>query len=207
MKKLLALLFSFFLLSSHSVFAEDLSDFQIEGMSIGDSLLDYMSEDEILSVIERTKNNYGWLNEPNKYSEVYMWEEFPTYDNISFFIKNNLTNQYVTNKNEKYTILFIRGMVYYIEDFDSCIEKRDEIVKIFSGMFPNATKKEDMFKHSADSSGRSIIDAVYFYFDSGGDAEVYCSNYEETFRIKNNYSEGLSVVITSEDINKWFEER
>ena len=33
--------------SSHFSNAEDLSDFQIEGMSIGDSLLDYFSEREI----------------------------------------------------------------------------------------------------------------------------------------------------------------
>ena len=54
MKKLLALLFSLFLLSSSSVFAEDISDFEIEGISIGDSLLDYMTEDEILEEIEES---------------------------------------------------------------------------------------------------------------------------------------------------------
>ena len=52
MKKLLALLFSLLFLSSPSVFADDISDFTIEGMSIGDSLLDYMTEEEILNKIE-----------------------------------------------------------------------------------------------------------------------------------------------------------
>ena len=36
----------FVLLFSSSVVAEDISDFEIEGISIGDSLLDYMTEDE-----------------------------------------------------------------------------------------------------------------------------------------------------------------
>ena len=58
MKKLLILLFSIFFLSSPSVFAEDISDFHIEGMSIGDSLLDYMTEDGILKEVERTKDLY-----------------------------------------------------------------------------------------------------------------------------------------------------
>jgi hypothetical protein len=58
MKKLLVLLFSLFSLSTTSVFAEDISDFQIEGISIGDSLLDYMTEDEILKEIERNLGNY-----------------------------------------------------------------------------------------------------------------------------------------------------
>ena len=37
----------FVLFFSSSVVAEDISDFEIEGISVGDSLLDYMSEDEI----------------------------------------------------------------------------------------------------------------------------------------------------------------
>ena len=58
MKKLLILLFSFLLLSSPSVLADDISDFEIEGISIGDSLLDYMTEDEILKGMEVTKDYY-----------------------------------------------------------------------------------------------------------------------------------------------------
>ena len=44
MKILLTL---FVLLLSSSVLAEDISDFQIEGMSIGDSLINYYSEERI----------------------------------------------------------------------------------------------------------------------------------------------------------------
>ena len=39
----------FVLFFSSSVLSEDISDFQIEGMSLGDSLLDYMSEEKILN--------------------------------------------------------------------------------------------------------------------------------------------------------------
>ena len=48
MKKTLIL---FVLLFSSFVFAEDISDFEIEGMSIGDSLLEYFSEEIILNSI------------------------------------------------------------------------------------------------------------------------------------------------------------
>ena len=76
MKKLLVLLFSIFFLSSPSVFADDISDFEIEGISIGDSLLDYMTEEEILKEIERNKNDYYYLNEPNKYADIYLFKDF-----------------------------------------------------------------------------------------------------------------------------------
>ena len=130
MKKLLILLLSLFFLSSPSVFADDISDFEIEGMSIGDSLLDYMTEDEILAEIEITKNDYYYLNEPNKYVEVYLWKDFPTYERISVFIKNNSTNQYITDKNEQYKILSVNGYISFVENFEGCIQKSDEITEI-----------------------------------------------------------------------------
>ena len=209
MKKLLILLLSLFFLSPSSVFAEDISDFHIEGMSVGDSLLDYMTEDEILQEIEisLSLNEYSYLKESYKYLAVYLYENFPVYKNgLSFFIKNDLSDLYVgnTNKNEKYTILSVRGLIDYIEDFDNCIVKRDEIAEILSGMFPNTPKEEIDYIHSADPSGKSIKDDVYFEFNSGDEISVSCDNFEETFRIEKNYIEGLNVSIDSGEIIEWF---
>ena len=208
MKKLLVILLSLFFLSSPSVYADDISDFKIEGMGIGDSLLDYMSEDEILDEIERNKDFYLFLNEPNKYAEVYLSQDFPTYDDgLSVLVKNNSANQYVSNKNEKYTILKVRGMIRYVEDFDNCIVKRDEIAEILSGMFPNTPKDEFSYSHGADPSGKSMKYDVNFIFDSGDGIEVSCDNFEETLRIQRNWSEGLNVAIRSAEIYKWFMDR
>ena len=203
MKKLLVLVFSLFLLNSPSVFADDISDFEIEGISIGDSLLDYMTKDEILKGIEETKGTYFYLNEPDKYSDIYLFKDFPTYEKMSFFIKNNSTNQYVTNKNEKYTILFIRGMIEYIEDFEGCIQKRDEIVEVLSGMFPNAQKIENAWTDEIDPSGNSIFDDVIFIFDSEDRIVARCNNWDENYRSKKNYSEGLHIAIQTKEIYEW----
>ena len=203
MKKLLILLFSIFLLSSPSVFADDISDLSIEGISIGDSLLDYMTEDEILKQIEKNKDSYYYLNEPNKYVDVYLFEDFPTYEKMSFFIKNNSTNQYVTNKNEKYTILFIRGMITYIEDFEGCIQKRDEIVEVLSGMFSNTQKIENVWTDKMDPSGNSIFDDVTFIFDSEDRIVARCNNWDENYRSKMNWSEGLHIAIQPIEIYEW----
>ena len=206
MKKLLILLFSLFFLSSPSVFADDISDFSIEGMSIGDSLLDYMTEDEILEGIELSKDYYHYLAEPKKYSEVYLYNSSSTYEaGLSFFVKRTPTSKYITNKNEKYIILSVRGMKNYVEDLKSCIQKRNEIVEELSMLFPNQQKTEGFFKHAADPSGKSIIDAVYFKFDSGDEIEISCDNFEETLRINKNWTEGLSVAIDSQEIISWLE--
>ena len=204
MKKLLVLLLSLFFLSSPSVFADDISDFKIEGIGIGESLLDYMTEDEILKQIEKTKDYYLHLNEPNKYAHVFFQgKDFQTYYALTFLVKNNSSNNYVTNKNEKYMILSVRGDKKYINDFDSCIQKRDEIVEVLSLMFINADKFESFLSHPADPSGNSSADMVSFYFEEGHTANVYCDNFEESLRINNNWSEGLTVEINSEEIDSW----
>ena len=201
MKKILIPLFSLFLLSSPSVFADDISDFEIEGISIGDSLLDYMSEDEILKEIERKKNAYYYLNEPNKYGVVYLSKDLLTFENLSFIVTNTPTSKYITNKNknEKYIILFVRGILYYEEDFDGCIAKRDEIAEELSMMFPNAQKTENVF--TTDEG--TINDDVRFMFDSGDEVVVRCADLEENYRIKNNFSEGLSIAIETKEIYEW----
>ena len=68
----------FILLFSSSVIAEDISDFQIEGMSIGDSLLDYMTEETIKTEIARTRYMYTYLTE--EFAQVFLHKNFETYD-------------------------------------------------------------------------------------------------------------------------------
>ena len=61
----------FVLLFPSSVFAEDISDFQIEGVSFGDSLLDFMSKEEILKQISNPLTLYDYLDPPNKFIEIF----------------------------------------------------------------------------------------------------------------------------------------
>jgi len=203
MKKLLIPLFSLFLLSSPSVFADDISDFEIEGISIGDSLLDYMTEDEILDEIERNKGHYLNLKEPEKYAEVIVFKDKSVYQNISVKVKNNSSNKYVSKKNEKYEILSIRGQIFYNNNFEGCITKRDEIAEILSGMFPNSQKNEYFYTSSVEPSGKSHIDQIDFEYASGDKATIYCSDYEETWRIKGNFDEGINVSIKLKEISSW----
>ena len=203
MKKLFILLFSLFFLSSPSVFADTISDFEIEGISIGDSLLDYMTEEEILEEIERTKDWYLHLKDPSKYSHISFNKGLNTYGSMTFFVKNNSANEYITDKNEKYTILFIRGFIEYNEDFDSCIVKRDEVVEVLSGMFPNAQKIENVFTSTTEPSGNSVVDDVTFMFDSKDRIVARCNNWDENYRSKRNWSEGLHIVIQPIEHYEW----
>ena len=203
MKKLLILLFSLFFLSSPSVFADDISDFQIEGMSLGDSLLDYMTEDEILEEVENNIDRYTFLKEPYKYVQINLFKDFSTYEVLSFLIKNNFINQYLTDKNEKYTILSIRGTIDYIDDFDGCLRKRNEIIEIFSNKFPNVKKEEFIANYTSDPSGKSIIDIIEFTFATGAELGAHCFKMDKNFRVKTGWKDSLDIAIDSKETTKW----
>ena len=189
MKTLLTLFVLFF---SSSVFADDISDFQIEGMSIGDNLLDYMSEEEIKTEIKESRFMYTYLNED--FGEVYIFDGFQTYERMSFFVKPD---------DEKFVIYEVRGLISYIEDLNGCHKKQNEIVEEISEIFEDAKKSEQSYKSRLDHSGKSTKDKVKFTFNSGNEIQVNCSNWEENLRIKNNWEEGLSVIISTNGVLNW----
>jgi hypothetical protein len=203
MKKLLILLFS--TLISFSVFADDISDFEIEGISIGDSLLEYMTQGEILKGVERNKYDYPYLSEPLKYFEIYLFEEFPIYDVVSVFIKNNESSKYVTNSNEKYIVLGTRGMIYYNGDYDNCIINRDEVVEELSNIYKNSSKEKIISNHPIDPSGKTIIDGVYFSFLGGGVSDAACFKIEETLKKEYDWKDFLQVSIYSSEVTSWLQ--
>ena len=98
-------------------------------------------------------------------------------------------------------------MKNYINDSDGCIQKRNEIAEEVSKMFPNAQRYENSYPHGADPSGKSIRDDINFIFKSNDLISVICVDFEESLRINKNWSEGLDIVIRSEEINKWFNDR
>ena len=204
MKKLLILLFSLFFLSSPSVYADDISDFKIEGISIGDNLLFHMTKDEILEEIEKTKDYYSYLNEPYKYFEVTSRKKFPIFtEGLSFFIKNNSANKYISSKKEIYTILGIRGFINYDSNYEGCIQKRNEIEEDVYKIFLVTQRIEDIDDHPFDPSGKSIVNKIRLELNSGGEAHFDCVKWEENFKVKNNFYDSLSVNIISKEIVVW----
>tara|TARA_Y100000590_G_scaffold140523_1_gene161221 strand:- start:345 stop:917 length:573 start_codon:yes stop_codon:yes gene_type:complete len=186
MKILLTLLV---LLFSPSVFAEDISDFQIEGISIGDSLLDYFSEDEI-------KKNTGF--------NVYDYKKDKTFVLAAF--EKTSQNEYYDilqvhyKRNDKKRILYgISGMNYYKNNIDNCYIKKVEIIKQISPILEKAKKTNESGKHDADASGKSTVDSTFFDFVSGDYVSVACYDWSNEVP----YLDKLVVSVTSKELGTW----
>jgi hypothetical protein len=178
--------------------ADDISELLIEEMSVGDSLLQYMSIDEIKEEFSITKNHYVYLRKPLKYREVYLYKNFENYDVVSFFVNPNDANL---------TILAIRGLNPFINKMDKCLKKRSDIAKEIEKIISKYSKDESNFKSSLDTSGRSIRNNLTYILPSGDEILLSCNDWEETLRKKNNWSEGISVMIWRKEIVDWFSDR
>ena len=154
MKKLSTYLFLVLFSFSVPSFADGVSDFQIEGISIGDSLLDHLSKEEITTEIEINKPTYNYLTE--EFGEVYIFSgNFEIYQKLSFFVKP---------KDKHYTIYFIKGSISYDDKLEQCLAKQKEIVEEFSLSYKNARKIEETEKFPWDNTGESVTHNIYFFF-------------------------------------------
>jgi len=172
--------------------ADELSDFEVLGMSIGDNLLDFITEDEILDEIDKLKtlNRYSHLKEPNKFLEITVpKQENDLYDGAEVFIKNTIPRDN--------TIHGIRGYRYYIEDFDACIKKRNQIAEILTNFFPEAKTG------SLITEGKNKITDNFSIGNSERIIDVNCIDLEETYRLKHNFKEGLEFVIRNKEFSDW----
>ena len=197
MKKLSTYLFLILFSFSAPSFADDISkveDIEIEGISIGDSLLKYLSKEEIIKEIEINKHAYNYLNDD--FGEVYLFSKFDNYDHLSFLVKQ---------KNDKnYIIYFIKGSIKYDNKLEECFAKREEIEKEFSKIYKNAKKDEYTLEFDWDPTGESVTHNITFYFDTGGYSEINCTKYKQSLKNEHGWVDSLQVIIGSEEVLDWF---
>tara|TARA_B100000795_G_C22675392_1_gene389560 strand:+ start:203 stop:802 length:600 start_codon:yes stop_codon:yes gene_type:complete len=197
MKRLLLILVLTFSFQSWTK-ADDIRNLEIEGISIGDSLLDFISEKYITKQINHTKDHYKYLKDPIKFREVYIFKSnnFKTYTNVSLMFRLN---------DNKYKILFVRGMKNYVENLSGCFKQRDEIAKEIESSISNITKDVRENISGLDESGKSIYYNTYYTLSSGDGIIIACNNWDEKLRKKNNWTEGLSVVMRTKEVGNWLQ--
>ena len=185
MKKFIAILILIFVLQTPSQ-ADDIRDFQIEGMSIGDSLLDYFSEEEI------KKNKVNYYNS-EEFVPVYIEDssKFNNYNGVQFHYKKN-------DKNFK--IFALSGIIWFKNNINDCHRKMKEIDKELTDLFTNAEKdNRGTQSHDADKSGKSKIKKIVFTFKSGDDTSISCTDWTK----KMKYPDNLKVSLGKKELITW----
>ena len=175
--------------------ADDISDFEIEGFSLGDSLLDFISEKEILSKLEQTKDLYSYKKD-NKFGEVYVYKDFELYVYMSFFVKPNDKN---------YKIYAIFGEVEINNNIKECDKYKKKIYNEMSQLFPNSRLDKGSYTlDGADPSGKSIATYYNWILNKKDIIEITCYDFDKSVqKVKNLNLDSLDIGIMSYELFEW----
>ena len=192
MKRLLLILiltFSFQTLAK----ADDIRDFEIEGVSVEASLLDYFNEDEIIDKINSYKNK-GFIYGNDKkafYALTFKRpERYEKYDGLQIILKSN---------DKKYIIYALVGEIYH-KDINNCYNIFDEIEDTFDFLFKDSNKEEKLKRpHSFDKTGDSTTTDVYYNMDNGDVVALVCTDWS----IEMNISDSFRVELLTDEFVDW----
>ena len=165
--------------------ADNIRYFQIEGMKIGDSALDYFSESQL------EDNEQGWHN--------YSYKEYST----SFVPGKGIYNWFLVsykNDDNNFTIeALAAGLEKSNYDNKECNNKLDAVAFNISELFKNTTQeKKKSYKLKAEASrtypftGKSTVTSLSFNFLDG--AKIILACYKMDKEAKKNQSFLKSVL-------------
>tara|TARA_S200000501_G_scaffold24363_1_gene21114 strand:- start:813 stop:1406 length:594 start_codon:yes stop_codon:yes gene_type:complete len=171
--------------------ADDIRDFQIEGMSIGDNALEFFSKEEI----KKNVQNYH-----KKKDLVPVWirsSKFISYEGIQFYYKK-LENKYI--------IVGIEGIIPYLESMgakiEDCYKKVDEIDNEILNSFTNTKRiDEGIVNHPKDKTGKTKIREILYIFSNDDIAYVKCFDWSEEM----GFGDHLRVGFKTDELNLWYD--
>ncbi len=191
MRVFIVLLVIFFSLQSWTK-ADDITDFQIEGMSVGDSLLQYMSEQDIID------NNLNLYHSKSKFIAINFSGIKKTYEYVYLYVKRN-------DKNFKIHLIRAANVV---QNKSNCFKIKKQIVNEMKSLFQNATFQEGQQQHYYYKKSTQYISQFYYGSDgrysSGARAE--CLIIDKETSQKQNINSSLEIIMQyGGEFGRWLE--
>lgn len=187
----------FFLLFSKQLYALSILDLininnlKIEGISLDDSLLKFMSKKDIENEISDTSEAYGHLTD--EFGEVYIRDNLKIFDYVTAFVKQN---------DQFYKIYSVRGGINF-KHFNNCAIEKDNLVSELTLMFRETSIYNDRVSYMFDSTEKSFNEYTELVFSNGDMISVSCSYFSQEVISKYNYSPGLSFSLDRKEYYDW----
>ena len=174
--------------------SDDIRDFEIEGMGIGDSLLEFYSKKKIINKINSYENK-GYIYNSRDYYSLTFYDsvKFKNYDAVQFHFKDN---------DNKYKIYSISGIKYYKSNINDCDIDMKTIEKEFDSLFLDTNKKKyTKRKHAYDKTGKSTTNDLFYNFSNKDYASITCYNWSKDINIEDQMNVSLTSDLFDNFIN------
>ena len=187
MKKFLLTLILIFSVQSLTN-ADDIRDFEIEKLSIGESALKFFSESELKKNVRQNQ----YQGSDGKFYDVQVRKyDFDIYDEITLVFKKGDKN---------YEIYSIGGIIYYGNQTKKCLSDYKKILDEIENIFPNHTKDSwKNQKHHQDPSGKSLVNGTLMILETEATAEVACYSWSDEMKLEDY----VLVAINSKEFENW----
>ena len=188
MRAFIAVLVLIFSFQSWTMAAEDISEFEIEGMAIGDSILEYFNKKKIDSKAEALY--------PNKDMKLatFTSSKFENFEEVQFHWLAN---------DSKYIIQSISANISYPNNINECLKQRKIINSEIKSLFSNA-EEDDWGKRAlkkVDPSGKTFA-YQNIYWLNGGNIIVSCRDWSKS-KEDDGFEDYLAIMLDSEFFSDW----
>ena len=168
--------------------ADDIRDFEIEGISVGDSLLNFFSKKEIndnLKEVNYTSDSYLLF-------EIYKADhQLDQYDALMIHFKKNDKN---------YTVYSVSGVMEFADNIQGCSLKKKEIDLELLKLFKNLERTDHGFNKSrSDKSGKSLFSEIEYKFPSKNEISIQCYDWSEEI----GYMDHLRLGLKHKEFTNW----
>ena len=183
------LLTFFILFFSYSVIADDISKFKIEGISIGDSLLEHMSENEIN---KNMTDLYNYIDEKKFITTGFFSKDLTSdFDFIQVTLKIN---------DDQYEVYGVGGNISPI-DPPECLIKQKEIDNDINGNFSDFEKFGPITAPHPVDGGKSVVHQISYKLNKGGAALIECYDFSNAVP----YEDSFALSLYSDELNQWLQ--
>ncbi len=172
--------------------ADDIRDFEIEGISIGDSLLDHVTKKEILENLL----NYPYASDEYYAVNIRNHKFLKLYDAIEIYLKKN---------DEKYIIFSIDAANFY-ENKEECLNDMDEITNTISNIFNSQINiNKEKFKARGDHTGKSFYYRTDWVIGDRDYVAIECYFWSQYMKDEYNNGDHLRISATTKELNNWLQ--
>ena len=169
--------------------ADDVRDLEIEGISLGDSLLEFFDEINIKKGIM----DHNYADDSFFDVEIYDHKSFNKYQNVSFTLKKN---------DKKYKIYQIVGFNIYKTNIEKCLNQVDIISKNIADVLKDTDKVRETVSHEGDPTGKSKVKQIVYWHKTGS-VFIECVDWSEKITKEKNWGDNLSVGMALSEYDIW----
>lgn len=189
MKKLSIYLFLILFSFSIPSFADDIRDFEIEGISLWKSATDYFN---IKEIEERKKKGFVYKEKDFYSATFYNKDFFEFYDNVQLHLKKD---------DDKFIIYSVGGQKELNNNQNKCFKEMDKVLSSLKTIFSDIKVIDDGINDwTAPNNEGTKVKSYYIQLRSKDEISIQCYDHPENFE---DYKDVLLVAMDSAEFVNW----